>query len=475
MERLSGLDAAFLAVETPSNLMHVLGVAVIDPLTASGGFSYQLVRALIEERLPLVRPFRRRAVPVPLGVHNPIWVEDANFELDDHLRRVGLPAPGGPAELAELVASIASSPLDRSRPLWELWLVEGLEHGHMAVIAKVHHAAIDGVSGVELMAALFDLEPVPVAAGQDDGASTAGGDAWRPDRVPTVQELLGHAVVSMVLEPLQLAKAVRNLGKAALRIARRVRDEALDVTVPLTAPRLAMNAVITPNRKVAFASIPLADVKRVKDVFGVKVNDVVLAVVSGAMRRYLSQRGELPDKPLVVVVPTSVRAEAERGTLGNRVSAMFTALPVQIEDPAERLHAVRAAAVGAKQVHDVVGGDTLHEWAELAAPAVFDRAVRLYSGLHLANRHRPIHNLIVSNVPGPPAPIYFAGARLVAFYPMGPIFDGAGLNVTVLSYLDHLDFGFLACRELVPDLDDLASFVPDAMSELCKAAEAEGV
>lgn len=474
MERLSGLDAAFLAVETPSNLMHVLGVAVIDPLTASGGFSYQLVRALIEERLPLVRPFRRRAVPVPFGVHNPIWVEDANFELDDHLRRVGLPAPGGPAELAELVASIASSPLDRSRALWELWLVEGLEHGHMAVIAKVHHAAIDGVSGVELMAALFDLEPVPVAAGQDDGASTALGDAWRPDRVPTVQELLGHAVVSMVLEPLQLAKAVRNLGKAALRIARRVRDEALDVTVPLTAPRLAMNAVITPNRKVAFASVPLPDVKRVKDVFGVKVNDVVLAVVAGAMRRYLSQRGELPDRPLVAVVPTSVRAESERGTLGNRVSAMFTALPVQIEDPAERLHAVRAAAVGAKQVHDVVGGGTLHEWAELAAPAVFDRAVRLYSGLHLADRHRPIHNLIVSNVPGPPAPIYFAGARLVAFYPMGPIFDGAGLNVTVLSYLDHLDFGFLACRELVSDLDDLASFVPEAMSELCKAAEAQG-
>ncbi len=254
-------------------------------------------------------------------------------------------------------------------------------------------------------------------------------------------------------------------------MAQRVGDDAVEMTAPLTAPRLAMNASISPRRKIAFASLPLDDVKRVKNAFGVKVNDVVLAVVAGALRSYLEQRGELPDRSLTATVPTSVRAEDQRGAMGNRVSALFTTLPVELADPVERLVEVHHATAGAKLVHEDIGAETLQEWVEIAAPSIFGRAARLYSRLHLADRHRPIHNLVISNVPGPAFPLYLAGARLVAFHPMGPIFDGAGLNITVMSYLDHVDFGFVACRKLVPDLDDLTARIPDALAELRKAAE----
>ena len=465
MRRLSGLDAAFLSIETPVNHMHVLGVAVVDPLTAPKGFTYRSVRELLEGRLHLLPPFRRRLVEVPLGLQNPVWIEDPGFDLRDHLTAVTLPAPGGQEQLAELVARVAAGPLDRSRPLWEMWVVDGLEHGYKALIAKVHHAAIDGVSGVELMSALFDVEAAP-------GAPRAGAPEWKPERVPTTQELVGHAIVSIARQPMRTARAVRHMTGSLLRVVTRVRRDDVELTAPLSAPRLAMNAAITGERRIAFASVPLADVKFVKQAFGVKVNDVVLAVVAGAMRGYLERRGELPDRSLVAVVPTSERTDSDRDAIGNRVSALFTTLPVELADPVERLTATCVAASAAKLVHEDMGSDTLEEWAELAAPAVFDPAVRAYSRLKLADRHRPIYNLIVSNVPGPPLPLYLAGARLVSFHPMGPIFDGAGLNVTVLSYLDHVDFGFLACAGLVPDLDDLAARLPDALAELVKAAEA---
>ncbi|MCZ7536607.1 MAG: wax ester/triacylglycerol synthase family O-acyltransferase [Acidimicrobiia bacterium] len=326
MRRLTGLDAAFLAIETPTSHMHVLGVAVVDPLTAPGGFSFGTVRALIEERLPLLTPFRRRAVEVPLGLQNPLWIDDPDFDLDDHLRLSRLPPPGGPAQLAEAVAGIAAEQLDRSKPLWELTLIEGLEYGHQAIVVKVHHSAIDGLSGVELMSVLFDLEAEPATIERDS-------DEWVPDRVPTVQELVGHAVVSWARQPLLVARAVRNLGRSMVRLAKRVGDDAVEMTAPLNAPRLAMNAAISARRKIAFASMPLDDVKRVKNAFGVKVNDVVLAVVAGALRSYLEQRGELPDRPLTVTVPTSVRADDQRGSMGNRVSALFTALPRRDDRP----------------------------------------------------------------------------------------------------------------------------------------------
>ena len=262
---------------------------------------------------------------------------------------------------------------------------------------------------------------------------------------------------------------MRNFVPGVIRAVRRVRDESLDVALPLTAPRLSLNRTITPHRVVSFSSVGLADVKAVKNALGVTVNDVILATMTGALRDYLERREELPGKPLVAAIPTSIRA-ADDDPFGNRVSSMFASLPVELPDPIDRVRAVARSMSGAKSMHEEVGPSTLQDWAATAAPALFNRAMRTYTRLRVGERLRPVINLIVSNVPGPPWPLYLAGAQMVALHPLGPIFDDCGLNVTVISYLDHVDFGFIGCRELVPDVLDLAHAVPDALRELMKAA-----
>jgi WS/DGAT/MGAT family acyltransferase len=465
MQRLTGLDAAFLSLETPAAHMQVMGVLVVDPTTAPRGFSYATVRELLSSRLHLVPPFRRRLVEVPLGLHSPLWVEDPDFDLDYHVRRAALPAPGGEAELAEFVADVASRPLDRDRPLWETWVVEGLERGHYAFVAKIHHSLIDGASGVEILSSLFDLEPDPAPKVTDIAPD------WEPEHIPNDIELLAYAGLSLAQRPVQFVKAANKLGRSVVRGVRRARERSLDVPLPLTAPKLTMNRSITPHRKVAFASVPLAEIKEAKNALGVTVNDIVLGVTTGALRNYLLRRDEIPDRPLVAAIPTDIRVEGER-QLGNRISAMFASLPVEIDDPLARIEAVRRSTAGWKQVNEVVDASTLEDAADAAAPALFASAIRLYSRLHLGERLRPAINMIVSNVPGPGFPIYLAGARLVSLHPLGPIVDDCGLNLTVISYLDHVDFGFIACRELVPDVDELAVAVPDALREIQKAAHA---
>jgi WS/DGAT/MGAT family acyltransferase len=463
VERLTGLDAAFLSLETPSNHMHLIAVAILDPTGVPGGFTAHTVKQLIDQRLDRLPPFRRRVVRVPFGIHHPLWIEDPGFDLDFHVRQVALPSPGGERELAAFVGEVASWPLDRDRPLWQMWVAEGLQHGHVALIAKVHHAAIDGASGVEVLANLMDLEPTAIPATRHDE------EPWEADRVPTDVEMIGASMVSIARQPARMARAVVHLGKSLARLGTRIRNEDLHTGVPFTAPRLSWNSVITPHRQTAFSAMSLDDVKVVKNAFGATVNDVVLAALSGAFRRYLVDRDELPDRPLVAVIPTSVRSMDET-QLGNRVSAMFTQLSTDLDDPLDRLAAVQEAMTGAKQVHSDIGGNTLEEWAELAAPAMLSRGARIYSQLRLADRHRPVYNIVMSNVPGPRFPLYMAGSRLVDLYPMGPVFDGAGLNVTAMSYLDQVDIGFMACRETVPDLWKLAAEVPEALAELVKLA-----
>jgi diacylglycerol O-acyltransferase / wax synthase len=461
MERLTGLDAAFLALETPSTHMHVMATMVLDPSDVPGGFTVDTMRQLIAERLPGLEPFRRRVVEVPFGVHHPVWVEDPDFDLDYHVRRAALPAPGGLEELAELTAEIAGRQLDRRRPLWELWVVEGLEHGHVGVIAKMHHAAIDGVLGVDLMTEIFDLEPAPAAKPPQELPER--------ERLPSDVELVLGAVTAIARQPLRMVRAARNLTRSAIRVVQRVRSGPVSAGVPGTAPPSPLNGVLTPHRRVTFASVPLSEIKEVKRAFGVTVNDVVLAVCAGALRRFLEQRGEVPDRPLLAAIPASVRGADERGVMGNRVSAMFATLATQLDDPVDRLFAAREVMSGAKAVHEDIGGNTLHEWAEVAAPVMFSRGMRLYERL-VQGRHPPIINLIVSNVPGPTFPLYCASARLVSLFPLGPVLAGTGLNVTVLSYLDSVGFGLIGCREIVPDIDDIAAAIPDALAELVKAA-----
>ena len=463
MERLSGLDAAFLYLETPSLHMHVAMTAIFDPSTMPGGYSFQRFREVVQERLHLVPPFRRRAIEVPFGLGHPVWIEDPNFDLDYHLRRRAVPSPGGPRELAELAGDVCSRPLDRTRPLWEMYIVENLADGNIGLIARMHHATIDGVSGAELMVHLFDFEADPAPKPLPE-------QAWEPERVPSDLALVAQALPELLARPVRMAKVIPKTAQALLTVGRRRRDRPVAAASGLlNAPRTSFNVAITPHRKQAFASLPLGQVKEVKNAFGTTVNDVVLAICTGALRRYLAERDELPDRPLVATVPISVHTEDSKGRPGNAVSAMFTTLPVELPDPVERLLAIHESTKSAKETHNAVGADMLRNWAEFAPPSVFALAARLYSSSNLANRHRTVQNLVISNVPGAPFPLYVAGAKLVAGYPMGPVMEGAALNVTCISYMDNIDFGLHGGREAIPDLWSIADHLETSLAELEKA------
>jgi diacylglycerol O-acyltransferase / wax synthase len=468
MERLSGLDSAFLSMETPTMHLHVAIAAVIDPTTMAVPYSFDELKVFVARRLMSDAAFRRRIVEVPFGLNHPIWVEDPHLDLDYHVRRHVLPSPGGPRELTDLTGAIVSVPLDRSRPLWEIHVVEGLHDGNVALIGKIHHAAVDGVSGAELFVHLFDLTP----DGDGGAGETSAGAPVTPERIPSDIELVSHALLSQARRVVSLPALLGRTARSASHLVSRHRDpETVVGAVPLRAPRTPWSGAITPHRSVAFARVRLSDIKRIRAAFGVKVNDVVLALVSGATRRYLADHDALPSEPLVAMCPVSVRAEDEKGRPDNRVSAMFVYLRTDVDDVPERLRAIAQTTRGAKEDHNAIGAKFLQNWAEHAAPSTFALATRVYSRLNIADRHPPIYNVVVSNVPGPDFPLYLDGARLVATYPMGPVMEGAGLNVTVLSYLDNVDFGFLAAAELVPDVWDLADHIDDAMAELVAAAD----
>jgi len=463
MEQLTGLDASFLYLETPSLHMHVSMAAVFDPTTVPGGYAFDKLRDLVGERLAGAPIFRRRLVEVPFRLGHPYWVDDPNFDIDYHIRRGALPSPGGMEELGRFVGDVCSRQLDRSKPLWEMYIVEGGRDGTIAVVTKIHHSTIDGVSGAELLSQLFDLEPQPPAT---PPVPVTGAD----DALPSELHLVGRALATRVTKPVGVGRLLWRTGRAVIDV-RRVRSRSAGrAALPLTTPRTSLNAAITPHRSVSFSSISLEDVKRVKRACGTTVNDVVLALCTGALRRYLLEGDELPAEPLVATVPVSVAPEVGNRRGANKISAMFVALPCQIEDPLERLEAIHQGTKGAKEEHHALGADVLLNWAEHATPNVFSAAARTYTRLKLAEHHRPIHSLVMSNVPGPDFPIYLAGAELVAGFPLGPVMDGAGLNITVMSYRGVLNWGFMTCTESVPRTAALAASVPGVLDELLAAA-----
>ena len=464
MQRLGGLDSAFLIFETSTMHMHVGGLMLVDPSTASKPYSFEDYRAYIERRLPRVPGFRRKLATVPLNLSRPVWVEDPDFDLDFHLHRTTVAAPGGDRETADVVADILSRKMDRSRPLWEMWVVEGRADGLIGVVSKVHHSTVDGITGANMMAELFDLEP-------DPPAEEPIVDDWEPERAPSEVELLGRALVEVAARPLSVAKLLPSTVVGIGKLANWRFRGAAGMPAPLRAPRTSFNATITSHRIVAYTDVALDDIKEIKNAFGVKVNDVVIAVCSGALRKYLADRDELPDRSLIASIPISVHDRSEDVVGTTKVSMMFSSLASDIDDPEERLRHIAATNEGAKEDHELVGASTLQNWAQHAAPNTFSLAARMYSSLRLADRHPVVHNLIISNIPGPPIPLYFNGARLVVLHPLGPIMDGAGLNVTVLSNQDKIGFGFIACKELMPELWDLADAIPGAIDELVEAAK----
>lgn len=466
MQRLGGLDSAFLYFETPTMHMHVGGLMLLDPSTMQQPYSFEDFRAYFAARLGRMPAFRRKLAPVPLNLARPYWIEDPDFDLDFHLHRLQVPAPGDDHATGRLVGDILSLPLDRSRALWEMYVVEGRTDGLIGVISKVHHSLIDGVTGANLMAELFDLSPeVPPLDQEVDG--------WEPERRPSDVEMLLRGVWELSKRPVGVVKLTPSTLFGVGKLLSRRRGGVPGMPAPFTAPRTPFNATVSAHREVTFTHVPLEEIKAVKNAFGVKVNDVVTAICSGALRRYLAERDEIPDRSLIAAIPVSVhdRTADKEGT--TKVSFMFSSLASDVDDPAERLRQIAETNEGAKVDHDLVGASMLQDWAEHAAPNTFSLAARIYSQLRIADRHPVVHNLVLSNVPGPPIPLYLNGARLVALHPLGPVMDGAGLNITVLSNQDVMGFGFIADRKLMPDLWALSDAVRPALDELLAATRAK--
>lgn len=461
MQRLSGLDASFLYLETPTMHMHVALVAVLDPKNMPGGYDFERVYRFIDQGVRTQPQLLRRLVEVPMQIDHPVWLDEPHFDTLHHVRRVECPAPGGMDELATLVGRIMSTQLDRARPLWECWVIEGLEGGRFALVAKVHHAITDGVAGTQIFTALFSASPhaepklPPPASDSDD------------TEVPSEVDLLRDALIARIARPKEIMRMFKRTSNALFDFYERRRspDHAAGATV-FDSPRTRWNGALNAQRSIAFARVDNADIKTIRKTFSASANEVVLAICAGALRSYLEAKGELPLAPLIAACPIATRV---RGTTANKVSAMVTSLATHLESPAERLRTIRAVTRSAKQEHDALGGDLIRSWAELMTPGLVTTAARLYSKYRLSELHRPMFNLMISNVPGPRVPIYFAGAELVAAYPLGPISEGGGLNITVMTYTSHLDFGFVTSPALVDDLGVLAGLIPEAARELLAA------
>jgi diacylglycerol O-acyltransferase len=463
MERLSGLDASFLYLESSAQLMHVCGVLLLDPSTVPGGYSFDRMRGDLADRVRAIPAFRRKLRQVPLEIDHPVWVDDAEFDIDRHLHRLAVPAPGGTEELAELCAHMAGIPLDRSRPLWEMCVIEGLASGQVAVFTKMHHATVDGVSGSNMISVLCSLEP-------DAPLLDLGVQGELADHTPSDLELFGRGLLANVLKPWQAVRLVRPTTSLLARTIERAR-QGTAMAAPLTAPRTAFNGTISGRRAIAFADLSLDRIKEIKhSVEGATVNDVVLAISGGALRRYLEERDDLPSSSLLASVPVSVHETSRRTGGSNKVSTIFARLGTDVADPVARLGKLAVANANAKAHHKAISADTLQEWAEFAAPRTFGLAVRMVSSLKLAEKGPVIHNLVISNVPGPPVPLYFMGARIDALYPLGPVFHGAGLNVTVMSSNGKMHVGLIGCREAMPEISALAGHFEDELDSLYAAA-----
>ena len=489
MKQLTGLDVSFLLMETPNTYGHVNGLSIyerpskdFDPFTE--------VRNRLDIMVGHLEPLRRKVVEVPFELDRPYWIEDADFDIDFHVRHIGLAPPGAADQLAEQVARIVGRRMDRSRPLWEAYVIEGLADGRWALLQKTHHATIDGASGVIMLKMFTDDSP--------DEIYPLEHREWAGEEPPSRNDMLQRAAKNLAVNPIRQARlglnVVRDFADAAGvtsvsglatqarstlgAIARRA-DPTSDrsnerVSLPITsAPPTPWNASVTPDRRFAMRSTSLENLKRLKDATGGTLNDVVMAICTGALREYLIENDALPDAPLRAMVPVSIRTGEEEDPWTNRVSAIVADLPTNCPDPVERVALCREAMNVGKHQFDLMPAEALGQATDYTSPVVAASAIRLVSRLKLADRVNSPINVVISNVPGPREPLYFAGAKLDAYIPVSTITDGVGLNITVHSYADRMDFGLISDRELVPDLWHLVDLHIAEVERLFEATGAE--
>lgn len=464
MERLTASDAWFLDIESATVPMHVSGLLLLDPSTAGTDWSPESLRRNVGAKLAAIPALRQVLVEVPLGIDHPTWRPTAP-EVDDHVRLRTLTGNRS-GRVAAVMGGFATTPLDRGRPLWEALVIDGLDDGRVGFALKVHHAIADGVTGLDLLTRILDLTPEPAPPPEveevDPDATVA----------PSPAATLAAAIAHRAATPFRPVRAAVGLGAAGARlVARSAREGNGQTAHPLGAPRTPFNGTLTSRRAVAFGQLPLSDLKVVARRAGVTVNDVVLAAVTSALRRRLQRCDRLPDRPLVCSVPVSTHGHAAGGS-ANQVSDMFVPLPVHLDDPLERLRAVHDGCNRAKGVHSSLGANVIGDLVDLLPGATLRLGAGLYTRARLADLLAPIHNVIVSNVAGPPVPLYLEGAEVVGLYPFGPLVDGTGVNVTVFSNNGRMNVGVITCPDLLPRPGTLVADVGRGVAELQAAVDA---
>jgi diacylglycerol O-acyltransferase / wax synthase len=457
MEKMSALDASFLDIENAVSHMHIGSIGIFEGPPPV----HQELRAMVLGKLPLVPRYRQVVRTIPLSIGRPLWVDDQHFNLDYHLRHTGLPAPGSELELRRLVGRVMSQQLDRSKPLWEMWAVEGLDDDRWALISKIHHCMVDGVAGTDLISVLLDSEPTTRPPRAQD---------WAPQAAPATRALLAGGIAENILIPFEAAKAlsspeqVLQRGGEALRGLIRMRN----VTRPT--PPSSLNGPVGPHRRWSWARAQLTEIKEVRTALGGTVNDVVLAAITGGFRALITSRGEPAEQPVRTLVPVSIRSQAEHGIYDNRVSAMFAELPVALEDPVERLHAIRAQMADLKQSHEAVAAEVLTSLSGFAAPLLLALGERLATRIPQRNI-----NTVTTNVPGPQHPLYACGRRMLESLPYVPLGGHVRVGVAIFSYDGACTFGVTGDYDTAPDIDILCRGIEASMSELLSRARAAGV
>ncbi len=464
MEQLTGMDAAFLYLERPNAPLHIGGLAIYDPSTAPNGkVRFKEILRFTEERLHLARTFRQRLVKVPLGVDHPYWIEDPNFDLEYHIRHIALPAPGDWRQLCIVASRIYARPLDMERPLWEYTIIEGLDNvagvpkGSYAILTKIHHCAIDGMSGIDIMNAVHTMAP-------DDVSVAPPRQPWVADKIPSGAELLARAQVNNVRQPIRLASVAARTAPGVAKAVRGMISGAVKApTPPNRVPKTRFSKNLSSHRVIENRTFTLEDIRDIKSRrTGTTVNDAVLAIVGGALRKYLQSKNDLPERSLVAMAPVSTRAQEEKDSMGNQVSAMSIALGTDIKDPIERMAFTHEGAAAQKVFTNAIGARQLTDYTKFSPAVLTGLAARLTGQMGI----NPPFNTVVTNVPGPQIPLYSVGARMVTHIGLGCPVDGMGIFHAIGSYCGNMTIAVTACRDALPDPEFYAACLDEAFGEL---------